>query len=109
MMKKLSADPRVSIYGSNKEIETAEQLITTQLPELPNVDEWAARLGLQLLIDNKKIKASILFNGNSVTSFDRIIKDIKSVKKNGMKAMSDYLYKFLSLSCGSIAHYSKSG
>jgi hypothetical protein len=107
-MKKLTTDSRINLYGSNKGIETAEQLITA-ITELPTMDERQARLALQRLIDNKKIKASILINGNSVWSYDRIIKDIKSVKKNGMSRMSDYLYHFLSLSCGSIAHYNKQG
>lgn len=109
MAKQLVIDKRISIYGSNKEITIAEEIITAKLPELPNMDERQARIALQRLIDNKKIKASILINGNSVWSYDRIIKDIKKVKKNEMQAMSKYLYSFLHLATGSIAHYSLPG
>ena len=109
MMKKLSIDIRVNIYGSNKEISQAEQAITASLPELSTMDEPKARLSLQWLIDSQKIKTSILINGNTVYSFSRITRDVRKVKKNGMTAMTDYLYKFLSLDCGSIAHYSRLG
>lgn len=109
MMKKLDIDSRVAIYGSNNEISQAEQAITASLPELSTMEESKARLSLQRLIDSEKLKASVLINGNSVYSFNRIIKDVKKVKKNGMLAMTDYLYKFLSLDCGSIAHYNKAG
>jgi hypothetical protein len=109
MMKKLNIDSRVGLYGSKKEIDQTEELITSHLPELPQLDEPKARLAIQQIIDNKKLKADILFSGNTVWSFDRIIRDVKKVQKNGMTAMSRYLYGFLHLSAGSIAHYSLSG
>jgi hypothetical protein len=97
MMKKLSIDTRVGLYGSSKEIELAEQAITALLPELPKMDERQARLALQRLIDNKKLKASILINGNSVYSYERIIRDLKKVVKQGMPAMTNYPIVLLSL------------
>jgi len=108
-MQKLELDNRIALYGTKKEIDSAEQLIISQLQELPQMDERQARLALQRLIDSKKIKASILFEGNSVWSYDRVIRDIRKVVKNGMNSMTDYLYKWLTLSAGSIAHYSLSG
>jgi hypothetical protein len=109
MIKKLELDNRIAIYGSSREIELAETAITAQMPELPHLPEPMARLSLQQIIDRNDIKASIVFDGNTVWSFSRIIRDIRRVKKSGMEAMSDYLYKFLSLSCGSIAHFNKPG
>jgi hypothetical protein len=109
MMMKLEIDKRVAIYGSQKEITRSAEIITALLPELPNMTEPQARLALQDLIDFKKFKTDILFDGNSVWSFNRIIRDIKKVQKNGMTAMSRYLYGFLHLSAGSIAHYNLSG
>jgi hypothetical protein len=109
MMQKLEIDNRIAIYGSKKEIEAAEQVITALLPELPTLDEPKARLALQQIIDDKKLKADVLFSGNTVWSFDRIIRDIKKVQKNGVTAMSRYLYGFLHLSAGSIAHYNLAG
>ena len=60
-------------------------------------------------MDAENIKADILFDGNSVWSKKKILRDIKKIKKYGMNKLSDYLYKFLSLSCGSIAHYDRYG
>ena len=60
-------------------------------------------------MDSENIQADILFDGNSVWSKKKILRDIRKVKKQGMNKLSDYLYKFLSLSCGSIAHYNKYG
>ena len=108
-MKKLDIDNRVAIYGSQKEISTTAELITALLPELPTMAEPKARLALQDLIDLKKLTTDILFDGNSVWSKDRLIRDIRKVVKNGMNSMTDYLYKWLSLQAGSIAHYNKSG
>ena len=71
--------------------------------------EPKARLALQDLIDFKKLTTDILFDGNSVWSRDRIIRDVRKVVKNGMNSMTDYLYSFLHLKAGSIAHYNKLG
>ena len=109
MMLKLEIDKRVGIYGTKKEVERTAELITALLPELPNMTEPQARLALQDLIDFKKFKTDILFDGNSVWSRERIIRDIRKVVKNGMHSMTDYLYKWLSLQAGSIAHYSRLG
>jgi hypothetical protein len=109
MMLKLEIDKRVAIYGSQKEISRAAEIITALLPELPTLAEPQARLALQDLIDFKKIKTDILFEGNSVWSRDRITRDVRRVVKNGMNSMTDYLYSFLHLKAGSIAHYNKLG
>ena len=109
-MRKVSEiDKEVSIYGSKKQIEEAEILLQKFLPDLSNLSESKARLKLQKLIDEHNLKATILFDGNCVWSKKKIIRDIRKVKKHGMQNLSDYLYKFLSLSCGSIAHYNKFG
>ena len=110
MMMKLEIDKRIAIYGSKKEVERTAEIITALLPELPSMAEPQARLALQDLIDFKKIKTSLLFDGNSVWSKDRIIRDVrKVVRNNSMNSMTDYLYHWLSLQAGSIAHYSKFG
>jgi hypothetical protein len=109
MMMKLEFDKRIAIYGSQTEINRTAEIITALLPELPNMTEPKARLALQDLIDLKKFKTDILFDGNSVWSKDRLIRDVRKVVKNGMQSMTDYLYKWLSLQAGSIAHYNKLG
>jgi hypothetical protein len=73
-------------------------------------DEAADRLTIQKWIDENKFKPTVLYDGNSVVSKDKIIAELKRILKRGtLHPMSDYFYKFLTLDAGSIAHYSKSG
>ena len=109
MRKPSPIDKRVAIYGNKQSIEQAEIILLKNIPELPALTESQARIKIQETIDNENIKADILFDGNSVWSKKKIIRDIKKIKKYGMNRLTDYLYKFLSLSCGSIAHYNKYG
>ena len=109
MRKLLPIDKRVVLYGNKKSIEQTEITLLKNIPELLTLSESQARLKIQEVIDHENIRASILFDGNSVWSKKKIIRDIKIVKKYGMKKLSNYLYEFLHLSCGSIAHYNKFG
>jgi len=109
MRKLLPIDKRVAFYGNKQSIEQTEIILLKNIPQLPTLSESQARLKIQECIDYENIKADILFDGNSVWSKKKIIRDIKKVKKYGMKKLSNYLYKFLSLCCGSIAHYNKFG
>ena len=109
MRKLLPIDSRIAIYGNKQNIEQAEIILLKNVPELPSLSESQARLKLQGVIDNENIRADILFGGNSVWSKKKILRDIRKVKKQGMEKLSDYLYKFLSVTCGSIAHYNKHG
>ena len=109
MRKVLTIDPRVALYGSKNNITASDIILQKNIPDLPTLPESEARLQLQETIDSENIKADILFDGNSVWSKKKILRDIRKVKKHGMKKLTDYLYKFLSLSCGSIAHYNKYG
>jgi len=127
MMKKLG---QIEIFGTKKQIEEAEKALQT-LNDNVLKSEPEARLAIQLLIDEKKLKADILYDGNTVWSYDRIIRNVKRIKKegvfgyasyrpigymlriptfdNGKPVLSNYFYKFLHLCCGSIAHYDKAG
>jgi len=105
MRKALTIDSRVALYGSEKNCTQAEIVLLKNIPQLPTLSESQARLQIQETIDHENIKADILFDGNSVWSKKKILRDIKKIKKYGMNKLTDYLYKFLSLSCGSIAHY----
>jgi hypothetical protein len=109
MRQLLSIDSRVALYGSKKQITETEILLLKNIPDLPTLSEAQARLEIQDCLDNENVKADILFSGNSVWNRKRIVRDIRKVKKYGMQRLSDYLYKFLSLSCGSIAHYNRYG
>ena len=109
MQKLLPIDSRIAINGNERSVEQAETILLKSIPQLPNLPESQARLRIQDCLDHENIKADILFAGNSVWSKKRILRDIRKVKKQGMEKLSDYLYKFLSLSCGSIAHYDRYG
>jgi len=95
---------KISIYGSKKDVNQAINILN--FTDFFN-DEPIDRIRIQNRIDEKKIKAIILYDGNTVWSFNTVIRDFKRYMKGGQ--MTNYLYKFLSLSCGSIAHYNKAG
>jgi len=107
---------KINIYGNRREIEGARGVLDGL--DL-KCDEYEDRLIIQDAIDRHKVKADILYDGNTVWSYDRIIRDFKGALKSkpspvteygsGDYDMTDYLYKFLSLECGSIAHYNKYG
>ena len=107
---------KISIYGNKEQIDTT----VAALNELALIDnEYKDRLLIQEIIDKKNLKADILYDGNNVWSFKKVIKHFKQTLKSkpsaiseygsGQWDMSNYLYKFLSLECGSIAHYNKYG
>ena len=115
-MRKEYGKCKIALYGNQKEIETAEKILDT----LNLVDnEHQDRLVIQKAIDKYKIKARILYDGNSVYSFDKVIRDFKralnsksgpvSEYGSGDYNLTDYLYDFLHLACGSIAHFNKNG
>lgn len=120
----------IRIIGSKKDVETAEAAVKT-IPDLENLPEPKARLEIQKLIDEQSLKASILFDGNTVLSKNRILQNLEQIIQHGTLynkkkprfipigsilrlptvgdcILSDYFYHFLT-DCGSIAHYSKSG
>jgi hypothetical protein len=109
MRQELSIDSRVALYGSKEQITEAEIILLKNIHDLPTLPESQARLRIQECLDNENVKIDILFEGNSVWSEKKILRDIKNIRKYGMNKLSDYLYKFLSLSCGSIAHYNRYG
>ncbi|MEM4115154.1 MAG: hypothetical protein QXP59_04010 [Saccharolobus sp.] len=99
---------RITLYGSAKDIKETKSVLETHINELTG-NEGQDRLIIQSLIDHNKLKADILYDGNTVWSYDKTIKDFKNLLKNGMESMSDYMYEFLSLETGSAAHFNKQG
>jgi len=101
---------KIAIYGSAKEIEIAKVILEQHLPtEQFNENESKARIVIQKLIDDNHIKAAILWDGNRVWSRKKVLGDVKTIVRRGMSALTDYLYEFFHLCCGSIAHYDKQG
>lgn len=122
---------KITIRGSKKDCEKAEELLKT-IEGLEVLSESAARLKIQQLIDDNNLKAWILFNGNGVYSKKRILRNLRRIRKHGVlydrtklsfipigsmlrmptvgkTILSKYFYEFLTLCCGSIAHYNIQG
>ena len=100
---------KITLYGSGSQITQTEAVLQT-IPNLAGMNEPEARLAILKLIEDNNIEADILFDGNTVWNREKLLKNIRLIKKtNDMNRMSDYLYKFLHLCCGSIAHYDKYG
>ena len=72
--------------------------------------ENSDRLIIQKCIDEHKLKSTILYNGNTVYPFEKIIKSYRKLQSNGSLAqMSDDMYRFFIYACGDIAHYDING
>lgn len=100
---------KVVLSGSKEEIEHALDVMN-KTTGLEAVDEAVFRTKTQFLLDHFNLKATIMYDGNSVWSKKRLIRDLRLVlSKDSTEVMTDYLYKFFSLCCGTIAHYDKAG
>lgn len=108
----------ISLYGSGREIEAAEEALN----ELDTgLSEGEIRPLIQEIMEHRKLKADILYDGNSVWSKQRIIRNLRQIIKAGVlyqedkprytgkTILSKYFYGFLHLCCGSIAHYNING
>lgn len=127
MFKKQS---KIRIIGNKKDVEEAATAVKA-IPGIEELPEHKARLEIQKVIDEQGLKASILFDGNTVLSMTRIITNLNQIIACGTLynrekpafipigsmlrmpvvgdcILSDYFYNFLT-DCGSIAHYNKRG
>ena len=105
--------PKITYYGSEKEIAKAVAILKKHRG-LQRMSEGKARLTIQQLIDRHGLKATIHVNNNTVWSKKRILKNLRMIIKQGTlynpdqdkpPILSHYFYQFLTLCCGSIAHY----
>jgi len=100
---------KITLYGSKQEIKhTMNYFNKANIHQKLSGDEYSDRLVLM----NEfvpHIKCSISYNGNTVWNREKLIRDFNKILKHGMESLSDYLYEFFHLSCGSIAHYDKNG
>jgi len=104
---------KITYFGSEKDISEAIAVLK-QYENLQNIKESEARLLIQKLIDEHHLKASILVNGNTIWSKDRILSNLEQIMKHGTlynqedqtkpPILSHYFYQFLHMVCGSIAH-----
>jgi len=108
---------KITYYGSEKEISEAIAVIKKH-KNLESMKESEARLLIQRLIDKQHLRASILANGNTIWSKERILQNLEQIiqhetlyneDQSKPPILSHYFYQFLSLECGSIAHFDIDG
>ncbi len=122
---------QIRIIGGKKDVEKAEALVSL-IPDIKLLPESKARLLIQKTVEDNNLKATILFDGNSIWNSKRILANLRRIMQtgtlyNGKKPkyipigsmlrmpvvgqciLSDYFYDFLHGHCGSIAHYNKQG
>jgi hypothetical protein len=101
------------LYGTTKEIEQSLPYLKNDIAACLGISptqESEARLMIQELMEQKMVTAEVLINGNSIYNKDKILRNLRSmIRHQNMRLMTNYTYYFLSLACGSIAHYNKEG
>ena len=98
---------KIKVFGNQATIDRAISLIEDL--ELTGI-ESKDRLIIQRCIDDNKIGATILYDGNTVYSFNKIVDKYKKLqKKNDLYYLSNDLYEFFMNACGDIAHYDITG
>ena len=100
---------KITLYGSKQEIKSAMNYFNkANIRQKLSGDEYPDRLVLM----NEfvpHITCDIAYDGNTVWNKEKLIRDFKRILNKGMESLSDYLYEFFHLSCGSIAHFDKRG
>lgn len=102
-MRKEIEGTRITLYGNRKNVEKMEEAVNKIKDRLTG-NESEDRLLLQReVIDSAR--CNMLYDGNGVYSRKKILNGFKNIKKNGIEAMSNELYEFFHLCCGTICHY----
>ena len=98
---------RINLYGSKAIIEKEKQVLEDlKLTGIENKD----RLIIQDCIDKNKLKSDILYDGNTVYPFEKIVKEYRRLQRDySLEELSNDMYHFFMNACGDIAHYDKSG
>ena len=98
---------RITFFGSNNVIESDKNIIDN-LPLTGN--ESNDRILIQKCIDNNNLKSEILYEGNTIYSFKKIVKEYRNLQKNGtLDKLTNKMYLFFTNACGDIAHYNING
>ena len=98
---------RIYLYGSKAIIEKEKPIIESlKLTGIENKD----RLILQNCIDGNKLKSAVLYEGNTVYPFEKIVKEYRKLQRDySLEKLSNDMYHFFMNACGDIAHYDKTG
>lgn len=97
----------IKLYGNTSTIEKEKPIIES-LGLTGN--EYEDRLLIQKCIDDNKLKSDILYDGNTVYPYERIVKSYRKMQKTGsLEKLSKEMYHFFIYACGDIAHYDIGG
>ena len=97
----------IKLYGKPETIESEKRVIEN-LSLTGN--EYEDRLIIQKAIDEHKLKSDILYDGNTVYPFEKIVKLYRKLQKSGsLEKMTKEMYHFFTNACGDIAHYDLDG
>lgn len=98
---------RINLYGSKAIIDKEKPIIENlKLTGIENND----RLIIQNCIDENKLKSDILYEGNTVYPFEKIVKEYRRLQRDySLENLSNNMYHFFMNACGDIAHYDKTG
>lgn len=104
---KINKNLDIEIYEKNSTIQKEKSIIEKlNLTGNENKD----RLIIQQCIDENNLKSDILYNGNTVYPFKRIVKAYRELQKSdSLKNLTNEMYDFFMNAYGDIAHYSISG
>lgn len=123
---------KIEFRGQRKAVEKAQKILGPQLNQLEQMNEKDARLKIQDVIDEYRLAAYIMVNGNSVWNMRRILGNVRRIREAGRlygektphreliggvlylpaktdPILSKYFYEFLHLHCGTAAHYNIHG
>lgn len=97
----------LKLFGSKSIIEKEKSIIES----LPLTDNEATdRLIIQKCIDDNNLKSDILYDGNTVYPFKKIVNEYRKLQQSGkLEKMTDRMYDFFMNACGDIAYYNKQG
>ena len=100
-------DKYITLYGSTEIIQKEKSIIENL--GLTG-DEYKDRLIIQKCIDDNKLKSDILYCGNTVYPFSKIVKAYRKLQKDdSLENLSKEMYHFFMYACGDIAHYDIGG
>lgn len=104
---RINKDLDIEINGKNSTVQKEKNIIENlNLTGNENED----RLIIQQCIDENNLKSEILYNGNTVYPFKKIVKAYRKLQKsNSLKNLTNEMYDFFMNACGDIAHYDISG
>lgn len=98
---------RINLYGNRAIIEKEKPII--EKIELVGIED-KDRLIIQKCIDENKLKSNILYEGNTVYPFEKIVKEYRRLQKDySLGKLTNDMYHFFMNACGDIAHYDKTG